>query len=187
MEANDGRTDAERAYDALKDGSAYTKPESGALARMAGDENEIADWIDRIIAEVKAAPAMLDAAAARRKALSTWKGEMKTHANGNTLRYPALEEVEIGQLADGTPIYGEFDNDDRPLVVVADWGDFSIVAGGDGPDGGGVNLIDANDETGREYDHITLSQWERLKALVVSGVVDQALHFAKVWHAQRAE
>jgi hypothetical protein len=75
-------------------------------------------------------------------------------------------------------VYGDFDNDDEPLVVVVEWESFAICAGGDGFD---------LDEPGKNYEHITLAQWERLKRLVASGVVDQALHFANVWQAQREE
>jgi len=123
-------------------------------------------------------PTVLDVATARGQALAQWTGEIRTSDSGGMLRYPELPDVVIGHTADGTPVYGDFDNDDRPLCTRADWGGFSIVAD--------VAGFDLGDQDGhKEYEHITHAQWAALKALVASGVVDQALTFGKAWDAQR--
>lgn len=144
------------------------------LKRQPADENAVAAWIDA------QRPAVLDWETARQRALAEWKGEIRTRDDGRTHRYPMLEEVEIAQLADGTPVYGDFDNDDTPHVVWVEWGGFSICAGVDG--------FDMGDQKGnKEYHHSTPAQWESLKKLVTSGVIDQALNYAKAWEAQREE
>lgn len=124
-------------------------------------------------------PAVLDVATARQRALIDWTGVTKITPKGALRRSPMLPEVKIGQLEDGTPVRGDFDSDDTPLCAYADWEGFSIIASA-----GGFELAD--DETDKDHHHFTLDQWERLKTLVNSDIVDQVLHFGRAWEAQRA-
>jgi len=179
----DTRTEAEKRYDAERSGELYTKPavsQDDALTSLLhhvfggeDDEGAIADWIDT-------SRGVLDAALGRQQALVAWKGETMINDEGEFRRYPPLDDVEIGRLNDDTPVYGDFDNDDRPLVVSVQWEGFNICAAEDGFD-----LID--DETEKEYYHISLDEWARLKRLVNSDAIDQVLYFGKAWDAQRQE
>jgi hypothetical protein len=207
----DTRTEAERRYDAERNGTLYSKPEPAEQARsplyhelkawidqhldsepdpppvMPANPSplllDLVRWADAHLAREAAeatpiSPAVLDVATARQLALADWKGRTKIVPSGALHRYPQLPEVEIGQLEDGTPVLGDFDTDDTPLCVIAEWEGFGIVAGEDG--------FDMGDQEGdKEYHHFTLDQWENLKNLVNSGVIDQMLYFGRAWEAQR--
>lgn len=123
-------------------------------------------------------PAVLDVATVRVQALAEWDGKIQYTNKGELRRDPALPETKIGHLEDGAPVYGHFDDDDVPLTVWVDYEGFSIRA-----DETAIYLRDA--ETGKEYYEITLEQFERLKHLVNSGAVEQALYFGRTWSAQR--
>lgn len=127
---------------------------------------------------LRAQPTILDVATARQRALVDWEGRTKIIPSGALRRSPMLPEVEIGQLEDGTPVTGDFDADDTPLCAYAAWEGFSIIASADG-----FELTD--DETDKDHHHFTVDQWDRLKTLVNSDIVDQVLHFGRAWEAQR--
>lgn len=135
--------------------------------------------IFRLADQVLAQPAILDVATARQRALVDWKGTTKICPSGALRRSPVLPDVKIGQLEDGTPVIGDFDTDDAPLCALTSWEGFSIIASADG-----FELAD--NETGKDFHHLTVDQWNRLKTLVNSNVVDQALRFGQAWEAQRA-
>jgi hypothetical protein len=195
------QAEMEARYDAERSGEIYTKPEppqvpAGERSPLFYDlkawieshfEAEQADQIaiaracDQAIAEHRArvpSTAVLDVATARAQALSEWEGKTTRNDEGAFRRYPELPAVEIGQLHDGTPVEGRFDHDDTPLVVWADYEGFSICA-----DEAGFDLGD--DEEEKDYYHLTIAHYKRLKELVNSGVLDQMLAFGAAWEAQR--
>lgn len=143
------------------------------------DPNTRKRLIFRLADQILAQPAILDVATARQRALVDWEGRTKILPSGAHHRSPTLPDVEIGQLDDGTPVIGDFDTDDAPLCALTSWEGFSIIASEDG-----FELAD--DETGKDLHHFTLDQWNRLKTLVNSDIVDQALRFGRAWEAQRA-
>jgi hypothetical protein len=194
------RTEAEkeRLYDLERSGAIYLKPAAicracsaelapraaycdrcGTPVTFAGAE-QISPDEDRALDILLQRPAVLDLPTAKARALAEWEGTVKTRDDGTIQRWPMLEAVEIGRLADGTAVRGDFDNDDTPHVAWVEWSGFSICAGADGFDMGDQ----VND---KEYHHFTLAQWESLRALAASGVIDQAIAFARAWEAQQPD
>jgi hypothetical protein len=188
----DTRTPAEIAYDNLKSGAAYSKPEPAEQAELrstlyptpiplSAEEAVILNLLIELSPpDPDELPAVLDVASAHQQALAEWEGRTRTLPSGALHRSPQLPEVEIGELKDGTPVGGTFDTDDTPLCVCVEWEGFSFVAGEDG-----FELNNAT--TDKDLYHFTIEQWRRLKTLVNSDIVDQVLYFAQAWEAQRAK
>ncbi len=170
----DTRTDAERRYDAERDGTLYTAQPTHTDEPLSADEETVLNILLAIDGG-ELAPEVLTLDAARAQALRGWKGHTTTNDAGEFRRYPELPPVEIGALFDGTPVIGAFDNDDEPRSVDLNWGGFSIIAECQG--------FDFSDDK-RDYGHVTYEQWARFVSFVTSGALEHLRDIVAEWEGQ---
>jgi hypothetical protein len=192
---SDTRTEAERRYDAERDGSAYVKPEM--------TEERINALVDQIAPAIFARWAAEDAAAGLldndHTALAQEADRVIAEERGDTYTplSPAWEAVldivadntndgahqPFRQLADGTVIYGLFDTTKAGAGKRS--GCVSVEAMGMGLTADSNGYLSGENRAGDDwtinFDGASLEDIRKLRTLLNSGAIEQLLGAAVAW------